>query len=57
MTGRGSGWVIAQFALMAAVVVAGFLPPDWPDDARQVRLVAGVGLIVVRRGVRRLGES
>jgi protein-S-isoprenylcysteine O-methyltransferase Ste14 len=47
MTGRGSGWVIAQFALMAAVVVAGFLPPDWPDDARLVRFVVGAGLVVV----------
>ena len=32
---------------MAAVVVAGFLPPDWPDDARQVRFVVGAGLVVV----------
>ncbi len=47
MTGRGSGWVIAQFALMAVVVVAGFLPPGWPDEARYVRIVAGTGLIVV----------
>ena len=46
MTGRGSGWVLAQFALMAAVVFAGFLPPDWPDDARLVRVVVGVVLIV-----------
>jgi protein-S-isoprenylcysteine O-methyltransferase Ste14 len=47
VTGRGSGWVIAQFALMAAVVVAGFLPPGWPDEARQVRVVVGAGLIMV----------
>lgn len=47
MTGRGSGWVIAQFALMTAVVAAGFLPPDWPDGARLARIVVGVGLMVV----------
>ena len=39
--------MIAQFVLMTAVVLAGFLPPEWPDGARQVRLVAGAGLIAV----------
>jgi protein-S-isoprenylcysteine O-methyltransferase Ste14 len=47
MTGRGSGWVIAQFALMAAAVVAGLLPPGWPDEARGVRLIVGGTLIAV----------
>lgn len=39
--------MVAQFALMAVVVVAGFLPPGWPDEARYVRIVAGTGLIIV----------
>ena len=33
---RGAGWVVAQFVLMAAVIAAGFVPPDWPQGA-QVR--------------------
>ena len=45
MTERGSGWVASQFALMAVVIVAGFLPPDWPDAARAVRIVLAVALI------------
>lgn len=44
MTGRGSGWVIAQFALIAAVVAAGFLPPNWPDEARLGRVALGIVL-------------
>lgn len=47
MTGRGSGWVIAQFVLMAAVVTGGFLPPDWSDEAQLLRVVVGAGLMVV----------
>lgn len=47
MKGRGSGWVIAQFALMAAAVVAGFVSRGWPDEARSLRLVVGAVLIVV----------
>lgn len=46
MTGRGSGWVLAQFALVAVVVLAGLLPPGWPAEARQARIVVGVVLIV-----------
>ena len=46
MSGRGSGWVLAQFALMAVVVLAGLLPPSWPDEARLARIVVGVVLIV-----------
>lgn len=37
--------MIAQFALMAGVVVAGFLPLGWPDEARSARLVLGAALI------------
>lgn len=46
MTGRGTGWVVAQFALMAAVVVAGLLPPDWPDSAQRVLFVVGAVLAI-----------
>jgi protein-S-isoprenylcysteine O-methyltransferase Ste14 len=46
MTGRGTGWVVAQFALMAAVIGAGFLPPEWPEDARRALTVAGAAFAV-----------
>ena len=39
MSGRGAGWVVAQFVLMAAVLAAGFVPPDWPDG-RAARALA-----------------
>ena len=44
--GRGSGWVVTQFILMAAILVAGFLPPDWPDGARNVLTAIGAVLAV-----------
>ena len=50
MTARGSGWVVAQFVLMAAVIAAGFVPPDWPGEARAVRIGVGVGLIAAGAG-------
>ncbi len=37
--------MVSQFALMALVIVAGFLPPDWPNEGRVVRIVLGVALI------------
>ena len=39
--------MIAQFVLMAAVVAAGFLPPDWPEGARLLRIAVGAALVVV----------
>lgn len=39
--------MIGQFALMAAVIAAGFVPPNWPDEARQGRILVGVVLIAV----------
>ena len=46
MTGRGAGWVVAQFVLMGAIVVAGFVPPDWPARAHTVLSVAGATLVI-----------
>jgi protein-S-isoprenylcysteine O-methyltransferase Ste14 len=50
---RGAGWVVAQFALMALILAAAVVPPDWPDDARRpltalgaLAAVAGAGLAV-----------
>lgn len=37
---------MAQFALLALVPAAAFLPPDWPDTARTLRLVVGIAMIV-----------
>jgi protein-S-isoprenylcysteine O-methyltransferase Ste14 len=48
-TGRGGRWVIAQFALMALIGVAAFLPPAWPESVRHVR--SGVGLVLSLAGV------
>ncbi|MEO5632878.1 isoprenylcysteine carboxylmethyltransferase family protein [Gaiella sp.] len=38
--------MIAQFALMAVVVVAGFRPPGWPEEASLVRVAFGLVLVV-----------
>ena len=44
MNGRGTGWVVAQFVLMALILAAGFLPPHWPDGAQTALAVAAVVL-------------
>ena len=41
-SGRGAGWVIAQFALMAVILVLGVFRPIWPDLVR----IAGFPLIL-----------
>lgn len=46
MIRRGTGWVVAQFMLMTAVIVAGFVPPDWPDDDHRIRTVAAALLVI-----------
>jgi protein-S-isoprenylcysteine O-methyltransferase Ste14 len=33
-SGKGGGWVVGQFALMAAILVLGAVPPVWPDWLR-----------------------
>lgn len=50
MTGRGSGWVVAQFVLMAAIVVGGVLPPEWPDSMSRARIALGALLIAAGGG-------
>jgi protein-S-isoprenylcysteine O-methyltransferase Ste14 len=44
--GRGRGWVVAQFALMAAIMAAGFLPPHWPEEAHHTLSVVGAVLAI-----------
>jgi len=39
---RGGGWVVAQFLLMAVILVLGAFPPVWPDWVR----IAGFPLIL-----------
>ena len=45
--GRGTGWVVSQFVLMAAIIAAGFVPPDWPADWHQVLSAIGAVLAIV----------
>jgi len=46
MTGRGGGWVVAQFVLIGAILIAVVVPPDWPDGGRIVRWLAAAVLAV-----------
>jgi protein-S-isoprenylcysteine O-methyltransferase Ste14 len=62
MRGRGGGWVVAQFVLMAAVLGGGLLPPAWPDGAQRALTIAGAalaaaGLVFAVWGGRTLGRS
>jgi protein-S-isoprenylcysteine O-methyltransferase Ste14 len=43
---KGEGWVAIQFVLMAAVVAAAVLPPEWPDEIERELAVAGLALAV-----------
>ncbi len=43
---RGGGWVVLQFALMAAIVLAGIVGPGWPGGS----LVVVVGVLVALAG-------
>ena len=55
---RGGRWVVAQFALMAVILVLGVVPGDWPGWLRVVGLVMlGGGLVGGFWAVRTLGES
>ncbi len=56
---RGAGWVVAQFVLMAAVIAAGFVPPDWPQGVLSVvgALLATGGLVFAVWAGRTMGRS
>ncbi len=46
-SGKGGGWVVTQFALMAVILVLGIFPPIWPEWVRIAGLpvlLAGLGL-------------
>ncbi len=38
---------MSQFVLMAVIIAAGFVSPDWPEDANRLLSVVGVALVVV----------
>jgi protein-S-isoprenylcysteine O-methyltransferase Ste14 len=61
-SGRGEGWVAAQFALMAATVGLGFVPVEWPESldrpldwAGAVFAILGANLVYL--SARALGGS
>jgi protein-S-isoprenylcysteine O-methyltransferase Ste14 len=59
---RGEGWVIAQSVAFAAIVVAGFAAPAWPEPVRTPLLVigaafTGAGIASFGGGVAALGSS
>jgi protein-S-isoprenylcysteine O-methyltransferase Ste14 len=61
-SGRGLGWVVTQFVLIAAVILAGFVPPDWPDSVQPTLAVVGTVLAIAGGGfavwaARTLGRS
>jgi protein-S-isoprenylcysteine O-methyltransferase Ste14 len=45
---RGGGWVVLQFALIAAIIAVGLLAPGWPDGARW--WVKGAGVVLLFAG-------
>jgi protein-S-isoprenylcysteine O-methyltransferase Ste14 len=47
---RGLGWVVTQFVLIAVVILAGFVPPDWPDSVQGVLSVVGTVLAIAGGG-------
>lgn len=62
MSDRGTGWVVAQFALIALCLGAVLVPPDWPSGARTTLAVAGglvalAGLLVAIAAARTLGRG
>jgi protein-S-isoprenylcysteine O-methyltransferase Ste14 len=51
MSGRGGGWVVAQFSVIALCLVAVVIPPDWPSRARGVLTAVGAVLALAGIGV------
>jgi protein-S-isoprenylcysteine O-methyltransferase Ste14 len=45
---RGGGWVVLQFALIAALIAVGLFAPGWPDGARW--WVKGAGIVLLFGG-------
>jgi protein-S-isoprenylcysteine O-methyltransferase Ste14 len=59
---RGGGWVVIQFAVMAAVVAAGLIGQAWPDAVARPLAVAGAvlalaGGILAVAAARALGDG
>ena len=61
-SGRGGGWVVVQFVLMAVTVALGFVPVEWPggldrplDWAGAVCAILGANLVYL--SARELGRS
>jgi protein-S-isoprenylcysteine O-methyltransferase Ste14 len=59
---RGGGWVVLQFALIAAILVLGVAGPGWPDSTRwwlkgTGSLIAVAGVLVIVSASRALGSS
>jgi protein-S-isoprenylcysteine O-methyltransferase Ste14 len=57
---RGGGWVAVQFLLIVAILVLGFVGPNWPEAVSFELGVAGVllasaGVIVIVLAARALG--
>jgi len=56
--GRGGGWVLAQFALVAVAVGLAFAPPRWPTPLAFVGLpLAAAGAALAVRALRALGRQ
>lgn len=53
---RGEGWVVIQFALIGAILIAGLAGPTWDGALRVVSTVGGVGLIVAGLGLAARGS-
>ena len=51
MSGRGGGWVVAQFALIVLVMAAVVIPPEWPSGARGILSVVGAVIAVAGAAV------
>ena len=49
VTGRGTGWVVAQFVLMAAILAAGFAPARLAGAAR-ITALSVVGAVLAIAG-------
>jgi protein-S-isoprenylcysteine O-methyltransferase Ste14 len=50
-SGRGGRWVWLQFAVMAVLLAAGFLPPEWPHGAQRILSAVGLALAVLGAGI------